>query len=267
MTYFHRTSRATTLDWLRGRDAVVAADLADRIATANLSQTTETVGCVTLSRVRNDAGAGWSRHVWSRTEGEFVVGETLVEDGAGRCTALGHDFGTEAERVAERATIHAPLGELRAGSGQFAAGDEAQLPPGLPEAIRPIAGIIHRVWNGRDFAALDRLWAEDVAWRGPDGRQGDRAALASWIAALIGKFDDAVLLLEDAVLEGNRAALLWRLHGHQSAAAFGVSPAGARVRLIGSTVLRLRDGRVVEDETLIDPLAAAAQLRARPVAY
>ncbi len=267
MTYFHRTSRTTTLDWLRGRDALVAADLADRIETGKFAVTTETVGCLTLHRFRNDAGSGWSRHVWSRTEGEFVVSETVVEDGAASCRALSHDFETKAQRLGESAVIHVPLGEMRAGSGQFAAGETALLPPGLPEAIRPIADVIQRAWNGRDFAALDRLWAQDVAWTGPDSQQGNRAALVSWIAALIGKFDDAVLLFEEAILEGDRAALLWRLHGHHSAEAFGVSPAGTRIRLIGSTVLRLLDGRVVEDETLIDPLAAAAQLRVRPIAY
>ncbi|MDP3676979.1 MAG: ester cyclase [Novosphingobium sp.] len=245
----------------------MAADLADRIETGEFAVQTATVGCVTLHRFRNDAGSGWSRHVWSRIEGEYVVGETLIEDGAARCRALGYDFETKVQRLAEGAVIHPPLGELRAGSGQFAAGETALLPLGLHEAIRPIADAIHRALNGRDFAALDRLWAQDVAWTGPDDQQGNREALVSWIAALIGKFDDAVLLFEDAVMEGDRAALLWRLHGHHSAEAFGVVPAGARVRLIGSTVLRLLDGRVIEDETLIDPLAAAAQLRAQPIAY
>lgn len=267
MSYFHRTSRTTTLDWLRGRDALEAADLADRAATGKFVVQTETVGCVTLQRFRNDAGSGWSRHVWSRSEGELVVSETVIEDGAARCRALENDFEVKAQQLNKGAVIHAPLGELRAGSGQFAAGETALLPPGLHEAIRPIADAMHRAWNGREFAAYDGMWAQDVAWAGPDDHQGDRAALVSWIAALIGKFDDAVLLFEDAVMEGDRAALLWRLHGHHSAEAFGVSPVGARVRLIGSTVLHLLDGRVIEDETLIDPLAAAAQLRAQPIAY
>ncbi len=42
MTHFHRTSRTTSLDWVRARDAVAAVDLADRVAHEEVIVETET---------------------------------------------------------------------------------------------------------------------------------------------------------------------------------------------------------------------------------
>lgn len=267
MTYFHRTSRTSTLDWVRGRDAVVTADLADAAASAGMAVLATTIDRMLAQRFSADGEVGWSRHRWYRREGAFIVDETVVDDGGGRCRVLGLDFDCEVEALAANRTIHPPLGELRAGTGQLAVGGEALLPPGLPAAIRPLADAMHRAWNGRDPGALAPLWDADVDWTGPDGAGGDRAALGAWIMRLIGRFDDAVLLFEDAVVDGDHAALLWRLHGHHSAEAFGVPPGGARIRLIGSTMVRFSDGRIVEDETLIDSLAAAVQLRSPTLDY
>jgi uncharacterized protein (TIGR02246 family) len=266
VTYFHRTSRTTSLDWLRGRNAVAADDLADAVANADVPVSSETIDRVTVEHFHAGAPLQWSRHRWARYEGEFIIDETVIEDGSARCRAQGVDFNDEARRLAE-SPLHRPLGELRAGNGQFAAGAAAILPPGLPAAIRPLADAMHRAWNGRDVAALAELWADDVVWTGPDGAHGNRAAMGAWLARLHGTFDDGVLLFEDAVVVGDRVAILWRLHGHHSSEAYGVAPMGARIRLIGSTVVRFAGGRIVADETLFDPLAAAIQLRSAPIDY
>ncbi len=264
-THLHRATRTTTLSYLRGRDALIAGDMADfsAIAPGNSTIVAGLPG-FSLTRVQTVAGS-WSRHCWQQREDALVINETVVEDGASRAAALGQDRLQVAREAAQ--PRHAPLGELRAGTGQFAAGPVAVLPTGFGESATAAANALHRVWNGRDFGALDTRWSPVVAWRGPEGASGERPALAHWIAGLLTQLPDAVMLFEASAETGDAVALLWRLHGHHHGEAFGIAPTGKRVRLIGSTLLRFADGLIVDDETLIDEIGFAAQLLAPEIVY
>lgn len=264
-THLHRATRTTTLGWLRGRDALIAADVADysAIAPATTIIAADLPG-LSISHIQTAAGV-WSRHCWQHREGALVINETLVEDGTARAVALSRDSLQVAYEAAQ--PRHAPFGELRAGTGQLAAGPFAVLPPGFGENATAVANALHRVWNGRDFGALATLWSPEVAWRGPQGAGGERHALAHWIAALLTQLPDAVMLFEASAEACDTVALLWRLHGHHHGEAFGIAPTGTRVRLIGSTFLRLADGYIIADETLVDDIAYAAQLLAPEILY
>lgn len=264
MNLLHRVHRTDSLEWLRGRDSVELSDLRDRALLASVETESETIDRLDVTLFHSPGGQ-WSRHLWSRLELDAVVAQTLVEDCGGRSVAVGRDFETEAVALAGEYHNHRPLGELRAGSGQIGAGAAATLPPGLPSAIIPLADAMHRVWNGRDPDQLSPLWAENVAWSGPDGANGDRAQFGDWIAGLLSRCHDSVLLFDDAVVSGDRAALLWRFHGDH--AARSRADTGGRIRLIGSTLVRFADGMIVEDQTLIDTLALAVQLRAPTLEY
>lgn len=254
--YLHRAWRDDDYGRMRGRAAIRDA------AVAEIAE--EGAGPV---RIIDDFGdmivfetaAGWRAHRWVRRDGTRIVAETLIRDGAARARSLGRDSGAAAAQRGAASPVHAPLGELRAGLGQFATTRHAALPHDFPDAAHGLAHAMHRVWNGRALAEIDTR-----SWHGPEGRQGDGAAAAAWLTELFAALPDAVLLFERAVVAPDRVALLWRLHGHHLADGFGIAATGRRVRCHGSSVLSLEDGAVVAEETLLDTLALATQLH-RPV--
>lgn len=259
--YLHRAVRETSTAVLNGRDRLVEAAVAD---VAALPGAALTLGfCADdLASFRIDHGAtSWCGHRWLEREGELVVRETLIEDGTLRAATLGAGY-----MAVARTPIHAPLGELRPGRGQFAAGETAIVPADWPSAARAIADVMHMVWNGRAIDRLAALWQPDVVWSGPDGNSGDRAALAHWLAVVVTAFPDATLMFERAIVGQDVVALLWRLHGHHHGPGFG-APTSRRIRVIGSSVLHLAGGRIVADETLIDTQALAQQLATPPIAW
>lgn len=264
--YLHRATRETSSAVLHGREALLAVALAEAAA---LPEAALALGfCHTnlaTFALRQDE-LGWRGHRWLEREGNQIIREILVEDGQARMTAL-----CVTPNGQGLAPIHAPIGELRPGYGQFAAPEAAIVPAHWPDAARPVANIFHQIWNGRAIDRLALLWHADANWRGPNGACGDRAALARWLTALFAAVPDATLMFERAIVGDGTIALLWRLHGHQHGhhagwQGFG-APSGRRVRIIGSSVLKMEAGRVIDDETLIDTLAMARQLAAPPIAW
>jgi hypothetical protein len=242
--YLHRAWQEDAWGRIRGRDRIRDAAIA--------AAAEEAAGPV---RIDQDLGdmiafttvAGWRGHRWAIREGGLILGDIAVTDGAARAEAIGRTVAEEAVRLGAAAPLHAPLGELRAGRGQLASGDLPDLPPGFPDAAHPAASWLHTLWNARAF---DRA-APD--WRGPAEAGGDGTAL---LLGLIAAMPDAVLLIERAIVTGDRVAILWRLHGHQAGA--------ARVRAIGSSVLTLAGDDVVAEDMMIDTLAMRATAH-RPV--
>jgi hypothetical protein len=208
-SHVHRATREDSLGIIKGRDAITAAwvheDAADITITADL-------GDMIAYKVKS-----WSGHRWVWRDEGRILREVVIEDRGESKTAP---------------PVHAPLGELRSGKGQYAADDHALLPPGFPEEARDVADWLHQAWNGRAFNLYDRKWLPD----------------------LIRALPDATFYFEHAVVRENQTAILWRVHGHHAN--------GQRVRLIGSSVFT---GDA--DETVIDHAAMAAQLGADTIDY
>ena len=208
-SHVHRATREDGLGIIKGRDAITAEwvneDAADVDIAADL---TEMIGY----KVKDWHGHRW---VW-RDEGR-ILREVVIED-----------------RGEEKTTppAHSPLGELRSGEGQYAAGNKALLPPGFPEGARDLADWLHQAWNGRAFNLYDR----------------------DWLPALIRQIPDATFYFEHAIVGETQTAILWRVHGHHGN--------GQRIRLIGSSVFT---GDA--DETVIDHAAMMAQVERGILSY
>jgi hypothetical protein len=208
-SHAHRATREDSLGIIKGRDAITAAwvneDAADITITADLDD-------MIAYKVK-----GWHGHRWIWREDGRTLREVVIED----------------RGEAKAATpVHPPLGELRAGIGQYAAGETAIFPPGFPEGARDIANWLHQAWNGRAFNLYDR----------------------AWLPALIRQLPDAAFYFEHAIVAERQTAILWRVHGHHAC--------GKRVRLIGSSVFT---GDA--DETVIDHAAMAAQIAGEIISY
>lgn len=254
-TYLHRATRETGSAMLHGRDALLAAALAEAAAFPDATTTLGYCADDLSTFVRQQGDHRWRGHRWLAREGDRIVHETLVEDGQVRDLAAGREAET-----AGMARLYQPLGELRPGRGQFAAGEAAIVPPDWPAAARAIADVFHQIWNAKAIDLVETFWHPDAEWHGPAGASGGRAGLMRWLTALFAAFPDATLLFERAIAHDNAVALLWRLHAHHRGGQ-GFGPAtGRRIRLVGSSVLRIEGGLIVGDETLLDMSAIAPQL-------
>jgi hypothetical protein len=208
-THVHRATREDSLGIIKGRDAITAAWV------------NEAASDITITADLDDMIAykvnGWHGHRWVWREEGRILREVVVED---RGTA----------KIAPPA--HSPLGELRSGQGQYAAGETAILPPGFPDQARDVANWLHQAWNGRAFNLYDR----------------------DWLPALIRSLPDATFTFEHAIAGERQTAILWRVMGHHAE--------GQRVRLIGSSVFT---GDA--DDTVIDHAALTAQLARAVIDY
>jgi hypothetical protein len=246
--YLHRAWRENALQRVRGRD---------RIRDGALAQTAdEAAGPITVEAELDDdrramiafMASGWRGHRWAFHEGSCIVGDVEILDGAARARALAREPEEEARRLGTTLPVHGPLGELRSGRGQIGETEDPLLPPGFPAGAAGAARYLHRVWNRRDLSAVAS------EWRGPAEANGDGAA---FVLGILAALPDAVLLIEAGLVSGDRAAVLWRLHGHHLGQGWG-TPSGQRERAIGSSVLTLSRGEVAAEDMLIDTLAMRA---------
>jgi predicted ester cyclase len=102
----------------------------------------------------------------------------------------------------------------------------------------------------------------DVALHGYPGVLQGLDGLRAFHEALWEAFPDARLTVEDLVVEGDRAALRYRLQGTHRGPYLGVAPTGLGFDVEGLTLLRLANGRVVEEWHSPTELAILRQLGA-----
>jgi predicted ester cyclase len=129
--------------------------------------------------------------------------------------------------------------------------------------IRALAADAFAHFNDRDdHDAFFDAYHQDVVLHGyPAGLQG-HDGLRAFHEALWEAFPDVSLTVEDLVVESDRAALRYRLHGTHSGSYLGVAPTGLRFDVEGLTMLRVADGRVVEEWHSPTELAILRQLGA-----
>ncbi len=245
-THLHRAWREDALGRVRGRDRLreaVLASLADEQAGA------PTIEARGAEMIAFTTMGGWRGHRWVEREGDRILGETEILDGAARSAALGLDLNDAARAKAANCPMHGPLGELRAGLGQLATSERPALPSGFATTAVEAATALHRIWNGRAINQVPR------EWRGPREAGEDGAA---FVIALLTALPDAVWLpVRGSILDDGRVAVLWRLHGHHLGPGFG-GPSTRRVRLIGSSVLSMAEGNIAAEDMLVDTLAMRA---------
>jgi predicted ester cyclase len=127
--------------------------------------------------------------------------------------------------------------------------------------VRALAADAFARFNENHDAFFDAYHPDVVLHGYPAGLQG-RDGLRAFHEALWEAFPDARLTVEDLVVETDRAALRYRLHGTHSGTYLGVAPTGLSFDVDGLTLLRLAEGRVVEEWHSPTELAILRQLGA-----
>jgi len=111
-------------------------------------------------------------------------------------------------------------------------------------------------WNHGSVAICDELLAPSM------DIQGQKAYVTSMLAA----YGDAQLAILDLIAEGDQVAIHWRFSGIHRGEHMGVAATGKPVSFAGIALLRVIDGKIVDDIAYWDSLEIMQQLGAAPAA-
>lgn len=119
--------------------------------------------------------------------------------------------------------------------------------------VAQLVGELLAAWNAHDMDGAARFYAPDyvgtdVGHAAPQhGPRGRIAVLRAYIRAFPDlRFDGEVLV------EGQRAVLLWSMHGTHRGTIMHIPPTGRRVTVRGVSVLTVADGLITRGETIWD---------------
>jgi steroid delta-isomerase-like uncharacterized protein len=135
----------------------------------------------------------------------------------------------------------------------------AQLTEGSEELVRRF---IEELPNRGNLAAADELFAPDFVWHvpySPKPLHGPEAVKETY-AAFRMAFPDLRVTIEQLVCQGRRAVALVKASGTDEGGMMGRPASGRRAAWTAVHVLETRDGRIVEDHTLLDQLGLLEQL-------
>jgi steroid delta-isomerase-like uncharacterized protein len=119
------------------------------------------------------------------------------------------------------------------------------------------------VWNRRDEIAIARMFAPDGIAHGlsPDGQDlVGPAGLVNFHRAYLDAFRDLRIELDDLIEEDNKVAIRWHATGTHTGHGLGVAPNGKTMNVVGMSIVRMRDGLIVEAWNTFDVLGMHQQL-------
>ncbi len=121
------------------------------------------------------------------------------------------------------------------------------------------------VWAKGNLDAVDELFATDFICRtSPPGvaadREGQKQVVTDWREA----FPDAQWLTEDMVAEGDKVVVRWSGRGVHKGPYMGIKPTAKEVTMMGISILRIVNEKIVEMWTETNILAVMQQLGVVP---
>lgn len=117
-----------------------------------------------------------------------------------------------------------------------------------------------------DFSIADEIYSDDYVGYDPAqpapirGIEEAKAEAAGYRAA----FSDLTISIDDQIADGDCVATRWTARGTHDGELFGVAPTGNSVSTTGITIVRIADGKIVEDHTQWDALGLMTQLGVVP---
>ena len=103
------------------------------------------------------------------------------------------------------------------------------------------------LWNEGDLAVADELLSEDFVNRElGDEPPPHRELYKQGVLQTRSAYPDWWLVIEELVAEGDRVTARWRAGGTHTGELEGVAPTGKREEFVGTTTVRVVDGKIVE---------------------
>jgi steroid delta-isomerase-like uncharacterized protein len=131
----------------------------------------------------------------------------------------------------------------------------------MQTAQSPIHRLFDHAFNEGELAVVDELVTADAithatSWGLPNNRTG----LKQLILAFRTAFPDLHCIVQEEIAQGDRTAVHWTMRGTHQGAFMGNRPTGRPIRVQGIIIVRVVDGRIVENWILIDQMSILQQL-------
>jgi steroid delta-isomerase-like uncharacterized protein len=124
------------------------------------------------------------------------------------------------------------------------------------------------VWNKGKLAVADEVLAPNVVLHIPGHPEDDIIGLAAYkdrvITYLRTAFPDLQNTIEELFTEGDKVVVRWTWCGTHQGEFWGVAPTGKQISYEGISILRLADGKIVDDRFQADMLGLMQQFGAIP---
>ncbi|MER7971548.1 ester cyclase [Streptomyces sp. NPDC096080] len=117
-----------------------------------------------------------------------------------------------------------------------------------------------RAWGKGDVDALDGLLSPAYLRHGTDPHPQGPDVLKAAIVSTRAAFPDLTTVIDDIVIEGDRAAIRWHSSGTHENAFLGVPPTKRRVDIGGATFARFDGDLIAEEHVTWDPRALLVAL-------
>jgi len=115
---------------------------------------------------------------------------------------------------------------------------------------------LDQVWSKGLVDLLDELYDPGFTGGNYGGVPGLKAAVTSYRKS----FPDLHFTIEDAVAEGERIAYRWIARGTHQGEFAGIAPTDRPITVTGITILRIVDGKIVDDRSETTNHTLAEQL-------
>lgn len=113
------------------------------------------------------------------------------------------------------------------------------------------------VWNGQKLEVVDDVFAATVLL---NGQPVPREAIKQLVAARRVAFPDIQVVVEDQVAEGDKVSTRRTWQATHRGPYRGITATGRRVKWTQISIVRLAQGRIVEDWPVSDELGILQQL-------
>jgi steroid delta-isomerase-like uncharacterized protein len=121
--------------------------------------------------------------------------------------------------------------------------------------------VSEEVWGKGNAALIDELYAENFVDLNPiPGIPGTREGLKMQLVAYRQAFPDMNTTVNDMVAEGDKVVIRFTIRGTHTGDMMGIPPTGKSGKIAGITMLRLEDGKIVEEFSLADMMTLYQQL-------
>jgi steroid delta-isomerase-like uncharacterized protein len=126
--------------------------------------------------------------------------------------------------------------------------------------------LMDAIWNERRLEVLDDIVASDYVRHDPafPGEVRGPGGFKQYVLAMCTPFPDARVSIEDVIAEGDRMAIRWIFQGKHSGEFMGIPATGKDLALTGISIIRIRDGKIVEGWDGYDALGMLRQLGVAP---
>jgi steroid delta-isomerase-like uncharacterized protein len=125
-----------------------------------------------------------------------------------------------------------------------------------------IRRVIEQAYSRGDLSVVDEVAASDLVIHASSQDIRGREGAKQYVTMLRKAFPDLHFTIEDQIAEGDMVVTRWTARGTHKGSFQGVPATGREIRLMGTDIDRMTDGKVVECWAHVDELGLMQQLGA-----